>query len=45
MKMTTLNRNVEIGARVPESLLTPPDGVKFQDMSEMMKGKPAQRGN
>ena len=45
MKMTTLNHDVDLGASVPDSLLTPPDGVKFQDMSEMMKGMPAQREN
>jgi hypothetical protein len=28
---------------VPDSLLTPPEGVTFQDMSEMMKGMPAQK--
>lgn len=43
MKMSTLNHDVELGAAVPDSLLTPPDGVKFQDMSEMMKGKPSQK--
>lgn len=43
MKMLTLNHDVELGAAVPDSLLTPPDGVKFQDMSEMMKGKPSQK--
>jgi hypothetical protein len=45
MKMSTLNHDVELGAAVPDSLLTPPDGVKFQDMSEMMKGMPAQKQN
>ena len=43
MKMSTLNHDVELGARVPDSLLTPPEDVKFQDMSEMMKGMPAQK--
>jgi hypothetical protein len=45
MKMSTLNHDVELGAAVPDSLLTPPDGVKFQDMSEMMKGRPSQKEN
>jgi len=45
MKLTTLNHDVELNAAVPDSLLTPPDSVKFQDMSEMMKGMPAQRQN
>lgn len=38
MKITTINHDIELGASVPDSLLTPPDKVKFQDMSEMMKG-------
>jgi len=45
MKMTTVNHDIELGASVAESLVTPPDNVKFQDMSEMMKGMPAQREN
>jgi hypothetical protein len=45
MKTTTVNHDVELGARVPDSLLTPPNDVKFQDMSEMTKGMPAQKGN
>jgi hypothetical protein len=45
MKMTTVNHGVELGAKVPDSLLTVPDGVTFQDMSEMMKGMPAQKEN
>jgi hypothetical protein len=45
MKMTTVNHDVELGAAVPDSLLTLPDGVRFQDMSEMMKGMPAQKEN
>jgi len=38
-KMTTVNSDIELGAVVPDSMVTPPDNVKFQDMSEMMKGK------
>jgi hypothetical protein len=45
MKMSTLNHHVELGAKVPDSLLALPDGVNFQDMSEMMKGMPAQKEN
>ena len=45
MTLTTSNHDVELNAAVPDSLLVPPDGVKFQDMSEMMKGMPAQRQN
>jgi hypothetical protein len=43
IKRMTVNHDVELGARVPDSLLTPPEGVTFQDMSEMMKGMPAQK--
>ena len=43
MKMSTVNHDVELGAKVPDSLLTVPEGVTFQGMSEMMKGMPAQR--
>jgi hypothetical protein len=45
MKIVTANHDVDLSASVPDSLLTPPDGVKFQDMSEMMKGLPQQRQN
>ena len=38
MKITTINTDIEIGASVADSLVTPPENVKFQDMSEMMKG-------
>ncbi len=38
MKITTTNSDIEIGASVPDSMLTPPENVKFRDMSEMMKG-------
>jgi len=38
MKITTTNSDIEIGASVPDSMVTPPENVKFQDMSEMMKG-------
>jgi len=40
MKITTTNSDIEIGAAVSDALLTPPESVKFQDMSEMMKGGP-----
>jgi hypothetical protein len=39
MKITTTNSNIEIGASVADALVTPPENVKFQDMSEMMKNK------
>ena len=39
VKVTTVNSDIELGAAVPDSMVTPPDNVKFQDMSEMMKGK------
>ena len=42
-KMTTINSDIELGAPVPDSLVAVPDNVKFQDMSEMMKGRPSQR--
>jgi hypothetical protein len=45
MKTTTTNHDVDLGASVPDSLLAVPDDVRFQDMSEMMKGRPAQRQN
>ena len=45
MKMTTVNHDIDLGASVAESLVTPPEGVTFQDMSEMMKGMPQQREN
>ena len=38
-KMTTVNSDIELGASVPDSLVTPPADVTFQDMSEMMKGR------
>ena len=38
MKITTTNSDVELGAHVPDAMLTPPENVKFQDMSEMMRG-------
>lgn len=38
-KVTTVNSDIELGAVVPDSMVTPPDNVKFQDMSQMMKGK------
>ena len=36
-KMTTINSDIELGAAVPDSLVTVPENVTFQDMSEMMK--------
>lgn len=39
-KLTTVNSEIELGASVPESMVTPPDNVKFQDMSEMMNRRP-----
>jgi outer membrane lipoprotein-sorting protein len=39
-KITTTNSDVDLGASVPDSMMTPPDSVKFRDMSEMMKGMP-----
>jgi outer membrane lipoprotein-sorting protein len=38
-KMTTVNSDIELGVSVPDSLVTPPADVTFQDMSEMMKGR------
>lgn len=38
MKITTTNSDIELGASVPDSLVTPPENVNFQDLSEMMKG-------
>jgi hypothetical protein len=38
-KMTTVNSDIELGASVPDAMVTPPDNVKFQDMSEMMKSR------
>jgi len=38
MKITTTNYDIDLGASVPDTLVTPPENVKFQDMSEMMKG-------
>lgn len=42
MKITTLNSDIDLKASVPDAMLEPPADVKFQDMSEMMKGRPAQ---
>ncbi len=39
MKMTTLNSDIDLKASIPDSMLEPPADVKFQDMSEMMKGR------
>jgi len=41
-KMTTTNSDIELGASVPDSMVTPPENVKFRDMSEMMKDRPPQ---
>ena len=41
--MTTTNSDIELGASVPDSMVTPPENVKFRDMSEMMKDRPPQR--
>jgi hypothetical protein len=38
MTITTTNYDIKLNASVPDNLLTPPENVKFQDMSEMMKG-------
>jgi hypothetical protein len=38
MTITTTNYDIDLAAHVADSMLTPPDNVKFQDMSEMMKG-------
>jgi hypothetical protein len=38
MTITTTNYDIDLKASVPDTLLTPPENVKFQDMSEMMKG-------
>jgi hypothetical protein len=37
-KITTSNHDIDLSASVPDSMVTPPDNVKFQDMTEMMKG-------
>lgn len=39
-KITTTNSDVDLGAAVSDSMMTPPDKVQFRDMSEMMKGMP-----
>ncbi len=39
-KITTTNSDIDLGASVPDSMMAPPDSVKFRDMSEMMKGMP-----
>ncbi len=39
-KITTTNSDIDLGASVPDSMMTPPDSIKFRDMSEMMKGMP-----
>lgn len=42
-KMTTTNSDIELGASVPDSMVTPPENVKFRDMSEMMKDRPPKK--
>ncbi|MFN2385129.1 MAG: hypothetical protein ABR576_02390 [Thermoanaerobaculia bacterium] len=41
-KTTTTNRDIEIPANVPDSMMTPPASVRFQDMTELMKSMPRQ---
>ncbi|MEO8432208.1 MAG: hypothetical protein ABI592_11915 [Acidobacteriota bacterium] len=44
-KTTSHNTEIDLNASVPDSLLTPPSDVQFQDMSEMMKrGMPPPKG-
>jgi hypothetical protein len=38
MKITTTNYDIDLGAHVSEAMVTPPENVKFTDMSDMMKG-------
>ena len=38
MTITTTNYDIDLAAHVSDALVTPPESVKFQDMSEMMKG-------
>jgi hypothetical protein len=45
MKMTSINSDIDLGASVPDAMVKPPDNIKFEDMSEMMKGKPSKRQN
>jgi hypothetical protein len=40
MKITTTNTDIDLAAPVSDSMMAPPENVKFQDMSEMMKGRP-----
>jgi Domain of unknown function (DUF4412) len=39
LKITTLNSDIDLKASVLDAMLEPPADVKFQDMSEMMKGR------
>lgn len=39
MKVTILNSDIDLKASVPDAMLAPPADIKFQDMSEMMKGR------
>lgn len=41
-KSTTTNRDIEVPANVPDSMVTLPAKVRFQDMSEIMKNMPRQ---
>lgn len=41
-KTTSMMRDVEVPANVPESMMTPPANVRFQDMAQMMKDMPRQ---
>jgi hypothetical protein len=37
MTITTTNYDIDLNASVPDALVTPPENVKFQDMSEMTR--------
>jgi hypothetical protein len=41
-KTTTTNWDIEVGANVPEAMVSLPKDVRFEDMSEMMKSMPRQ---
>lgn len=44
MTVTSRNRDVDFSTRIPDSLLTPPPDIEFQDMSEMIRGaRPPER--
>jgi hypothetical protein len=42
-KMTYHNTDIQIPATIPDSMMAVPSNVRFQDMSEMMKGMPRKR--